>query len=114
MNIISAVHTEEGNYVYVTYDNGVSSYVRDGGRAHKDLQKWVAQGNTIDPYVAYIPTQDEVDNEHIRKSAIKNLAIITVELIDALVANSTISATDFTPAIRQKFQALKQAVDRIK
>jgi len=53
-------------------------------------------------------------DEGILFNKILKLAFIQTELIDQLLADNTISATDFTPAVRQEYLDIKAAVDRLK
>lgn len=57
--------------------------------------------------------QDKNDNAFIL-NAINKLAFIQIELIDKLLADNVITATDFTPDVRQAYQDIKAAVDRLK
>ena len=57
-----------------------------------------------------------VDNADIAvlQSAGKDLALVVVELVDYLLANTAMTATDFTVDVRQAYLDLKVIADRLK
>ena len=56
----------------------------------------------------------KADEAVIQRAMMLPMAYLFVELVDYLLANTAMSATDFTPAQRTLFNALKTAVDRRK
>lgn len=48
------------------------------------------------------------------RSSGKDMALITVELIEKLLADNVIAATDFSPNVRQAFQNVKAIADRLR
>ena len=44
----------------------------------------------------------------------KDVALVLVELVDWLLANTAMQAADFTPGVRQAYQDLKVIADRVK
>ena len=66
------------------------------------------------PIAEWDASQAVNSDESLLLNKILKLAFIQVELIDQLLAQGTIQATDFTVAVRQEFQAIKAAVDRLK
>lgn len=70
-------------------------------------------------YTVRAMTQQELDNRQkllderqVRQGVIL-IGKLTVQLIDKLLADNVIAATDFTPNVRQDFLTLKAAIDRI-
>lgn len=65
-------------------------------------------------------TQQQIDDLAFNKdvsqlqSAGKDMAVVLVELIDYLLANTAMTATDFTPNVRQAYQGIKAIADRVK
>ncbi len=57
--------------------------------------------------------RDRADAEALAGSG-KDSALVLVELIDWLLANTAIKPADFTPNVRQAYQRLKARVDRAK
>lgn len=47
-------------------------------------------------------------------SAGKDMALVLVELVDWVLANTAMAATDFTPQVRQAYLDLKGIADRVK
>jgi hypothetical protein len=69
-----------------------------------DLQAEAAQ-KAIDDAIA-------ADVAYIR-NGVELIGKLQVQLIDKLLADNIISAQDFTPNVRQQYQTLKAAVDRL-
>lgn len=81
----------------------------DGSTVTKNYT--VAETMTMAEWDALQATQAD---EGMLLNKILKLAFIQTELIDQLLADGTISATDFTPAVRQEYLDIKAAVDRLK
>ena len=81
----------------------------DGSTVTKNYVK--AETMTLAEWDALQATQAD---EGMILNKILKLAFIQTELIDRLLADGTISATDFTPAVRQEYLDIKAAVDRLK
>lgn len=81
----------------------------DGSTVTKNYT--VAETMTMAEWDALQATQAD---EGMLLNKILKLAFIQTELIDRLLADGTISATDFTPAVRQEYLDIKAAVDRLK
>lgn len=62
MNIISARYGEDDHSIEVVTDSGTYSVPASGSNRHyRMLMEWVAEGNTIAPYVAPpVPTNAEL------------------------------------------------------
>ena len=64
-------------------------------------------------------TQTELDEKQERtdvaevSNAVVLIGKLTIQLIDKLLTNNVIQATDFTPNVRQDYQNLKSVIDRI-
>jgi len=56
---------------------------------------------------------DQSDEENLRTRGVQ-VAFVLVELVDYLLANTSMTASDFTPAVRQTYADVKQIADRIK
>lgn len=71
-------------------------------------------------YITTAYSQAEIDDRALANDiqkiigAVKDIAFIQIELVDKLIQQGTIIATDFTPAVKQAYQDLKTIVDRIK
>jgi hypothetical protein len=57
--------------------------------------------------------QLEADNAAI-KAAVKSIGLVTVELVEKLLSDNVIAATDFSADVRDRFQNLKQIADRLR
>ncbi len=57
--------------------------------------------------------QRAVDSSKLREAG-KDVAVVLTELVDYLIANTAMQASNFTPSVRQAYQDLKVIADRVK
>lgn len=86
---------------------------------YNPLTHWVAEENdgtlTLNAYSqAQIDQAQGESDVRVLKAGGKDLALVVVELVDYLLANTDMTATDFTPEVKQAYLDIKVIADRIK
>ncbi len=109
-----------GDYILVQADITTEPLGIDQKRGPTDeivdvgAQTVTVTHTAIDMTAQEIADRDLANDIGELRSGGKDIALVLIELIDYLLANTNMSATDFTPDVRQAYQDIKVIADRVK
>ncbi len=101
-------------YLRVGYDYDAATQVRAGPVEVIGADDITATYTLRDKTAQELAADQRASDLSVLREGGKNIALVLVELVDWLLANTAIQPTDFTSTVRQAYTDLKIIADRIK